>query len=258
MDTRFEVLPIGDIVGRIATDVPGPATFTVTASPSRGMGVTVATAIEIARLGHSVVPHVSARLVHDAGHAREILDRLQGAGVGEVFVVGGDATEPVGQYASGADLLSSVPEISERMRVGVPGYPEGHPLITDPELDEALQAKAQYANYVVTQMCFDADAVHSWVARIREFGVALPVYAGVPGPISPLKLLRISAKVGVGESLRVLKSHHGATRLVSPKPWDPTPLVTALASNPEITGLHVYSFNEVAAAYTWHDEGEFR
>ena len=109
-------------------------------------------------------------------------------------------------------------------------------------------------------MCFDPEALHRWLADVRGSGIDLPVYAGVPGPISPMKLLRISAKVGVGESLRVLKSHRGLTHLASPT-WEPTELVRELLgaardSGSRFAGLHVYSFNDVAAAYQWHPGGE--
>lgn len=258
MPARIEVLPIGDIVGRVQASVPEPVTITVTASPGRGIEPTIEVAAAIAALGHTAVPHLSARLIRDEAHAAEILTQLKEAGVGEVFVVGGDAETPVGDLSSGAQLLAVMEKIGHDLRVGIPGYPEGHPLITDEELTSALHEKIPHADYVVTQMCFDAAAVHTWLGELRARGATLPVYAGVPGPISPIKLLRVSAKVGVGESLRVLKSHRGGARLASPKPWDPTELVQELFNAPgAIAGLHVYSFNDVAAAYQWHTEGEF-
>lgn len=252
MDARIEVLPIGDIVSRVRSAVPEPMTITVTASPSRGMEPTIEVAGEIARLGHHAIPHVSARLVRDEAHLETLLEQARADGITEIFLVGGDAEEPAGEYTSGAELLRVLNERDHGLRIGIPGYPEGHPLITDEELDAALQEKAAHADLIITQMCFDAGAVHSWISRMRAGGVDLPIHAGVPGPINPLKLLRISAKVGVGESLRVLKSHRGGARLVSPKPWDPDPLVDQLIAEPSaIAGLHLYSFNDVAAAYRW-------
>lgn len=258
MATRIEVLPIGNITQKIHHGVPKPTTFTVTASPNQGMGATVETALEIAKLGHTVVPHMSARLVEDTDHAKHILGQFRAGGINEIFLVGGDAQKPVGQFSSGAELLEAISPDAGDFRIGIPGYPEGHPLISEGQLATALGEKSRRAHYIVTQMCFDAETVHAWVKSIRSQSITLPVYAGVPGPISPVKLLRVSTKVGVGTSLRVLRSHRGAARLASPRPWDPTELTTQMLSSTEISGLHIYSFNEVAAAYQWHQEGEFR
>lgn len=256
--TRIEVLPIGDVVDRVRQGVPAPATITVTASPSRGMEPTIEVASALAALGYRGVPHLSARLIRDEGHLRELLTRLRGAGVGEVFVVGGDAETPVGEFTSGAELLSPLESLAQDVRVGIPGYPEGHPRIPGPELERALALKAPRADYLVTQICFDARAIATWLARVRDLGITLPVYLGVPGPISPAKLLRISAKVGVGESLRVLRSHRGRGRLA--RRWDPTELVQQVGpafADPAagLAGLHIYSFNDVVAAARWRPGG---
>ena len=43
-------------------------------------------------------------------------------------------------------------------RIGVGCYPEGHPNIADDALVDALQRKQPYADYMVSQLCFDAAA----------------------------------------------------------------------------------------------------
>ena len=260
MASRIEVLPIGNIVANVRENVPEPVTITVTASPRQGIGATIGVAEDIAELGHTAVPHLSARLIRDSGQLQEILTRLERAGITEAFIVGGDAEAPVGEFSSGNELLTAADAIGHHLRIGIPGYPEGHPLIDAAELDRALEEKAPRADYLVTQMCFDPRAIQTWLRHVRGRGVDLPVYAGVPGPIGAMKLLRISAKVGVGESLRVLKSHRGLTHLASPT-WEPTELVRELLgaardSGSRFAGLHVYSFNDVAAAYQWHPGGE--
>ncbi len=259
MATRIEVLPIGDVLARVREAVTEPMAITVTASPSRGMEPTIEIAAALSALGHHAIPHVSARLVRDEDHLETIVNRLRSAGITEIFVVGGDAEVPVGEFAAGAQLLAALDRLGHDLRVGIPGYPEGHPLIPANLLESALAEKLPRADLIVTQMCFDADAVHAWVRDLRRRGVELPVYAGLPGPINPMKLLRISAKVGVGESLRVLQAHRGGARLASPKPWNPTVLAGELMKETEsLAGLHLYSFNDVAASYRWLAESEFR
>ena len=89
-----------------------------------------------------------------------------GSRIREVFVVGGDADPPAGDYADAGDLLEELARLAHPFtRVGIGGYPEGHPLIPDDRLLEALRRKQPFASYLVTQLCFDAGALATWVTR---------------------------------------------------------------------------------------------
>src|SRR4029079_7296217 len=89
--------------------------------------------------------------------------------------------EPLGPYTSAVELVPLVAEHPRRpATIGIAGYPEGHPLIDDAALAEALAAKAPYADYVTTQICFDPEAILRFAT-----GVKLPVLAGVPGLVDP-------------------------------------------------------------------------
>lgn len=54
------------------------------------------------------MPHLSARLVRDRDHLDEVLARLHDAGVRELFVPAGDATDAAGDFNSAADLLAAM------------------------------------------------------------------------------------------------------------------------------------------------------
>ena len=102
---RYEVLPTDDVEERVLATVPREVTMTVTASPRRGIGATVALAGRLAGHGYAVVPHISARLIKDEAHLKEVLDALTTMGVRDVFVIAGDAREPAGQFADSVSLL---------------------------------------------------------------------------------------------------------------------------------------------------------
>ena len=88
------------------------------------------------------MPHLSARMVRDRAHLRELLAWLEGAGVDRAFVVGGDAKEP-GDYPDGLSLLRAMAELGHPLaEIGIPCYPQGHAFIADAPLLEALRAKA--------------------------------------------------------------------------------------------------------------------
>ncbi len=257
---RFEVLPLPGVADTVQEVLPPQATVTVTASPRRGNDATVRTAVALALQGRHVVPHLSARLVRDEATLKTTLDTLTTSGVTEVFVIGGDAADPVGDYTSAVDILPTISRMGHGLRIGIAGYPEPHPLIDDDAVIQALEDKRPHASYVVSQMCFDARTLLTWVRRVRERGMDLPVVVGVPGPAPTHTLLRIGTTIGVGESSRVLRKHRGALRhLASPLPWQPTQLLADLApgfADPtyDIRGVHVYTFNAIASAGRWWQE----
>jgi methylenetetrahydrofolate reductase (NADPH) len=230
----------------------------VTASPRQGIGATVEVSERLAAQGMRAVPHLAARQLRDRAELADVLDRLDAAGIDEVFVVGGDARTPEGEFADGLALLRSMAELGRLpARVGVPSYPEGHWAIDEPTLWSSLWAKQTYADYTVTQLCFDADAVCRWANAARHGGITLPIVAGVPGLVDAGKLLRISLRVGVGESLRFLRGHRSvAGGLLRPSGYHPDALVGELAARVadgrcELAGLHFYTFNHVTATAGW-------
>ncbi len=259
---RYEVLPFAGTAEQVEQHVPTSLPVTVTASPRLGLEPTLELTEALARRGFSAVPHLAARLVYDDAHLTEILDRLREVGVRDVFVVAGDGQAPVGDFAAALALLTAISRLGQPdadtglARVGVTGYPEGHPHISDDELSQALLAKQPMASYVVTQMCFDAGAVGRWVSRTRGLGVRLPVHAGVAGAVDRLKLLNIARRIGVGSSLRFLRKHRGGGQLVRPGGYLPDRLLDELASDVtqgdcRLAGLHVYTFGDVAGTEQW-------
>lgn len=254
---RFEILPTEGAEER-AGHLPQDAKVAVTCSPGKGIDHTLRFSERLLERGYRVVPHIAARLVAGRAHLEEILRWFDEHGLREIYVIGGDATEPVGPYASALQMLRAMSGLKHGIEeVGIGGYPEGHPLIDDEELDRALMDKQPFASYVVTQLCFDADAILGWISDIRRKGIELPVYVGLPGAVDPKKLLRVSLKVGVGDSVRFLKKQTGLVgMLLKPGGYSPDELVERLAPyagdrHYDIVGLHLYTFNQVESTAQW-------
>lgn len=253
--TRYEVLPLDGIVDEVRAHVPRSVKITVTASPAKGLEPTLAVVEGLARHGYRAVPHVSARLVRDRRQLDETVARLKRAGVSDIFVIAGDAPRPAGEFASATELLAALDEPFSEM--GISGYPESHPLISDEETIAAMFAKAPMATYIVSQICFDPAVIATWVRRVRARGTALPIWIGVPGAVANRDLVRISLRIGLGQSARFLRSHRGwARRLARPRRYTPTTLLRRLApllSDPAagLGGIHVYTFNELQRTERW-------
>jgi methylenetetrahydrofolate reductase (NADPH) len=258
---RFELMPFDSFDEEI-THLPEDATIAITTSPQLGIERTVERAEKAAEMGFDVSPHIAARYVTDRDHLEEIACRLSEAGISDIFVPGGDREEPAGEFESAYDLLTTLDEIPYTFEeVGITGYPEGHEFLDDETLADAMAKKEPYATYIVTQLCYDPDTVLEWIEDIRDRGVELPVEVGIPGVMKYQRLMQISQKVGVGDSIKFLKKTTGILGFVkqlvgSRGTYKPDDLVDGLApyvhdEEYNLRGIHVYTFNQTPDTEQW-------
>lgn len=259
-DSRFEVLPLGKSEEQ-AAQLPEPVRLTVTCSPKHGPDRSAEVGGRLHALGHRVTVHVAARMVRDRAHVDQLLAALAEGGCDDLFLVGGDADPPEGEYSSAVELLPVIAEHPQRpATIGITGYPEGHPLIDPATLEQSLQEKSRYADYVTTQMCFDADTVRKWIASERDRGLTLPVLIGMPGKVMATRLLEMSGRIGVGPSMAFLRKQRGLRNLFGlVRKSAADKLYAALApsvGDPElgIAGFHYFTFNQLTATYEWQQE----
>ncbi len=259
--SRYEVIPLTGAEEKVLEHVPKDVTLTVTVSPVKGLEPSFELAGAFAAAGYTVVPHLPARLVEDRGHLAECLARLGEMGARDVFVVAGDADAPAGIYEGAAPLLRDMHEIGHPFaQIGITGYPETHPLIDDATATAAMAEKAPYANYIATQICFDSSVTARWIADVWGRGVQLPVYVGIPGAVQRAKLLRVSTRIGIGESIRFLRKHGNfVTRFLQPGGFSPDRLIKGLAPalsdpEPKVAGFHIFTFNDLAETEAWRQK----
>jgi methylenetetrahydrofolate reductase (NADPH) len=256
-EPTFELIPLRNAIDE-ARHLPPGSTVSVTASPAKGIEATVELTADLQAAGFRAVPHLSARMVRDRAHLHELLARMTDAGIEHAFVVGGDEKEP-GAYPDAPSLLREMAEIGHRLReIGIACYPQGHAFISDEALLEALRAKAPFASYMTTQLCFDPPAIGEWIAARRAEGVTLPVHVGVPGAAEPHRLLAITARIGVADTHRFLsKNTRFVARLLrSGGFYRPDALLEGLGpivADPAqgIDAIHLYTFNAVRATERW-------
>lgn len=256
-NSRFEVIPLKGVVnhlGQCSLNHP----VTVTCSPRMGLTHTLEISRQLSERGHYVVPHIAAKLVEGREHLAEIIELIRAAGISDIFIVGGDAATPVGPYASAGALLQELAMLDHGIaNIGVGAYPEGHPHVDDGALLEALQDKQQHATYMATQLCFDPAVIDGWINQVSKQGITLPLYIGVPGAVKIGKLIDIALRVGVGDSLRYLKSQRSlAKTMLFNGAYFPDDLLhaasqLALYSELPIKGLHIFTFNQMAQTYRW-------
>jgi methylenetetrahydrofolate reductase (NADH) len=258
---RYEVLPTEDVEELVLRHVPKDVTITITASPRRGIEATISLAELLAARGYQVVPHISARLIKDQAHLKEVLERVVALGRGDAFVVAGDAKEPAGEFPDSVALLEAIQAHPHGLReIGVTGYPERHSFIEDDLTIQAMWDKRRVATYIVSNLCFDPRIVKKWVARVRRRGVQLPIHIGLAGVADPAKLLRVSTRIGLADSARFLRGHSNwFMRMFQPGGYDPERFATALLPDlavpaRNVAGLHFFTFNEIEATERWRQE----
>jgi methylenetetrahydrofolate reductase (NADPH) len=257
---RYEIFPTEDVARQVAASVPLEVTLTVTASPRRGMPATVLLAANLASLGYTVVPHLSARMIRDSRELGQIIETLHRAAIRNVFVVAGDARQPAGEFPDALSLLSALPPDHGFADIGVTGYPESHPFIHDDMTIQAMWDKRRFATYIVSNLSFDAATIKRWVERVRHRGVQLPIYIGMAGVADPIRLLRVSTKIGVADSARFLRGHPTwLARMFGPGGYEPGKFASGLLpelATPErrVAGLHIFTFNEIEPTERWRRE----
>ena len=254
---NIEVIPLRGADDKAAV-IPSDTTITITCSPKFGLDRTLEHVARACESGHRVVPHLAARMVRDENELQRFVQTLQVLGVRDLYVIGGDGEAPVGDYHEAFDILKALQSLDHSlMRIGVGCYPEGHPHIPDDVLIDALRRKQQYADYMVSQLCFDAAAFTSWLKTTRQAGVSLPIRIGIAAPLQIRKLIELSLKIGVGSSVKFLTKQHGFVgNLLLGRSYAPEELIGQIVADPafndfDIEGLHMFSFNQIDATVEW-------
>ena len=177
-------------------------------------------AIRLRAAGFQAVPHVAVRMFATAGALDDFLTRLAGeTAVEHVLIVAGDRDQPAGTFRSAIELIDGGALQRHGIKeIGIAGYPEGHPRISQQELDRALADKIAAAEatgikvHIVTQFCFDVAAILRWISRLRDFGLEHPVRIGLAGPTDLAALLRYARRCGVRASAPGLARKSGLLR----------------------------------------------
>ena len=256
----MEIIPVSGIEEKLGALQPNMH-VAVTCSPTKGIDATMKLSEKLMMQGFKVIPHIAAKCVSGKKHLEGIVKKLDELGIESIFVPGGDRFEPIGEFNDAYDLLKALKKSGHSIKkIGIAAHPEGHPDINENILMEALEKKKNLADYIVTQMCFDENILGDWLVSIKQQGVDLPVWVGLPGIIERGRLLRTSLRIGVGDSLRFLrKKSQVATELMKSSVYNPDKLVTNIYEYKDIdetnlAGYHIFCFNQIEMSEKWRTQ----
>ena len=262
-DYSLEITPKDvEALENAAHMIPQGTLISVTFLPGAEFEDRARAAKRIQELGFKAVPHISARRLLSEDELRAYLDMLKAViDLKHVFVIAGDPDAAMGPYDDALAVIDSgVLKEYGIEHVGISGYPEGHPDITNETLakamhDKVASLKRQGIDYsIMTQFGFDADPVLEWLKQIRDEGIDGPVRIGLAGPASIKTLLRFAARCGVGTSAKVVKKYGlSITSLIGSAGPDPViaDLIGGIGPQHGQVHLHFYPFGGLVKTNDW-------
>lgn len=148
------------------------------------MVYTAQSALGLETCMHLTCTNMSVDLIDEA------LERAKQSGCQNILALRGDppldGSESTGEFKYAKDLILYIRKnYGDYFNIGVAAYPEGHPEEDDDDLSiKYLKDKCDAgADFIITQMFYDAENFIDWCSRIRKIGIDIPIIPGIM-PIS--------------------------------------------------------------------------
>ena len=259
--SQRELEALGDIL-------PRTTQIFVASPPGHPYSRLVETARSVRKAGFEPVPHIAARSYGSSEALDDFITRICGeAGVRRVLVIGGDVDRPAGPFPDANAVVES--DLLQRhgiQEVAISAYPDGHPKLSDECLTVALHQKLKSAAErnlkvrIISQFCFEADRIATWVKSLRMVGIDVPISIGLAGPTSIRKLARFALMCGVRNSFKA--SFAGTARSLLGEA-SPGQIICHLgmAHDPAASGqisIHLFSYGGLVRTAKWATEFQAR
>jgi len=225
--------------------LPAGGRVYINAVAGEGTAARINAAEQIRTAGFRPIPHIAARRMQSEQALDDYLAGfVERAGVNEILLIGGDLPESLGPYASALDVIESgLPAKHGIRRIGVAGYPDGHPDIS-----------AAVDTYIVTQFSFQATAIIDWCRATHDKYPGLPIHAGIPGPAKLGTLLRYARICGVQTSARKLQANKNLAfeLLRRAAPWEQFEAIGQYRMDTgQPLSAHLFTFGGLKETTSW-------
>ena len=180
-----------------------------------------------------------------------VLKELKGHGIENVLALRGDIPENgqtprVYHYAS--ELIREIKQSGD-FCIGAACYPEGHVESANKSVDmDYLKQKVEAGcDFVTTQMFFDNSILYSYLYRIREKGITVPVIAGIMPVTNAKQIKRITQMSGTYLPSRFMSivdrfGDNPAAMKQAGIAYATDQIIDLIANG--VGGIHVYSMNK--------------
>jgi methylenetetrahydrofolate reductase (NADPH) len=258
----FETTHLSDAdLAEVTAVTPAGSEIFVSAIPSRPLAEQIDTSRRLRDAGFEPVPHLAVRNFTSVemmeGHLRQLVDA---AGAQRFLVIAGDRPQSAGPLTDAlAAINTGMLQRHGIVEISISGYPDGHPRISEADLDRAMADKLKAAQdaglrvRIVTQFTMSVDPVVALITRLRQRGIHNHIGIGLAGPTSMTTLLRFARICGVKASTQGLARNIGLIKnLIGASTADP--IVRALADRGDTLGEispHFFSFGGLPATTRW-------
>ena len=180
-----------------------------------------------------------------------VLEQLKERGIENILALRGDIpkdgkTPEVYHYAS--ELIREIKSAGDFCS-GAACYPEGHVESANKSVDmDYLKQKVEAGcDFVTTQMFFDNSVLYSYLYRIREKGITVPVIAGIMPVTNASQIKRITQMSGTYLPSRFMSlvakfGDKPAAMKQAGIAYATDQIIDLIANG--IKGIHVYSMNK--------------
>ena len=188
---------------------------------------------------------------------RKMIETYRENGIENIMALRGDIPaegRSVFDYDHASELIYDIKSIDENMCIGGACYPEGH-VECERQSEDIRHLKEKVdvgCDFLMTQMFFDNSTLYSFLYRIREVGIEVPVVAGIMPITNPTQVKRSVALSGatIPQRFRAMVDRYG-DNLQSMKQagviYAAEQIVDLIANG--VGHIHVYTMNkpEIAA-----------
>ncbi|MGN1082433.1 MAG: methylenetetrahydrofolate reductase [NAD(P)H] [Candidatus Avispirillum sp.] len=190
----------------------------------------------------------------------EMIKKIRDAGIENVMALRGDLTPELMEsdrsgwdYHHAVDLVRQLRESGTDFCIGGACYPEIHPESAD-RRDDILHLKEKVdagCDFLTTQMFFDNNLLYSFLYKIREAGIAVPIVPGIM-PITNARQVERAIKLSgsfMPQRFKSIVDRFGgddASMLQAGVAYATDQIIDLYANG--INHVHVYSMNKPQVA----------
>lgn len=209
------------------------------------------------KYGTNVLAHLTC-VSSTKEKVRQMIEAYREKGIDNIMALRGDIPpegRTVFDYDHASELICDIKSVDDRFCIGGACYPEGH-VESESQAEDIRHLKEKVdagCDFLTTQMFFDNATMYSFMYRIREAGIEVPVIAGIMPITNPAQVKRSVALSGatIPQRFRTMVDRFGSD------PWSmkqagviyaAEQIVDLIANG--ITHIHVYTMNkpEIAAS----------
>lgn len=244
---------------RLAALAPSFVSVTYGAGGSTRRNTIELTARLQEELGLTAMAHLTC-VGHSQRELAEILGEIAGRRIENLICLRGDPPEGENEFRPASDGFAHAEDLVRLARasgdfsIAVAGYPEGHQEAPNRE-DDLVHLKCKVdagADFVITQLFFDAADYFDFALRARRSGISVRIVPGVMPAVSAAQIQRMAVRCGASVPQALAESLAAAgdaeRSAAAGTEWAMRQCEALLRGG--APGIHFYTLNQSSAVET--------